>query len=92
MCQKIINDSLRPITSTVEYYKVLMQKLSNWGFEIKDPIGQKYDAYMDIDVIAFEDGDPNLKVPTITETKKPEIYLNGNKLLKAQVIVTKAGA
>nr|WP_294999552.1 phosphoribosylaminoimidazolesuccinocarboxamide synthase [uncultured Methanobrevibacter sp.] len=92
ICQKIINDSLRPINSTVEYYNVLLSKLSNWGFEIKDPIGQKYDAYMDIDVLAFEDENPNLKVPTITETKKPEIYFNGKKVLKAQVVVTRAGA
>ncbi|WP_298523265.1 hypothetical protein [uncultured Methanobrevibacter sp.] len=91
-CQKIINDSIRPINSTAEYYNLLMSKLSNWGFEVKNPIGQKYDVHMDMDILAFEDADPNLEVPIITETKKPEIYLNGNKLARAQVIVTKAGA
>lgn len=91
MCQKIINDSIRPINSTVEYYNLLMSKLSKWGFEVKDPIGQKYDVNMDIDLISFENPDPNLKEPTITETKKPEIYFKGNKILKAQVVVTKAG-
>lgn len=92
MCKKIVNDSLRPINSTVEYYNILMSKLSNWGFEIKNPIGQKYDAHMDIDVLAFEDANPNYKEPTITETKKPEIYFNNKKILKAQVVVTRAGA
>lgn len=92
MCQKIIKDSLRPNNSIVEYYNVLMHKLSGWGFEIKDPIGQKYDAHMDINVIFFEEGDPNLKALTITETKKPEIYLNGNKILKAEVIVSRPGS
>jgi hypothetical protein len=92
MCQKIINDSLRPINSTVEYYNIIMSKLTKWGFEIKNPIGQKYDAHIDIDILAFEDADPNLKEPTITETKKPEIYLNNKKIQKAQVVVTKAGA
>lgn len=92
MCQKIVDDSIRPINSTVEYFNVLMLKLSNWGFEIKDPIGQKYDAYMDIDVFAFDDANPNFKEPIITETKKPEIYFNNKKILKAQVVVTRAGA
>ena len=91
MCQKIINDSLHQINSTVEYYNVLMSKLSDWGFEIKNPIGQKYDVHLDMDILAFEDSDPNLEVPVITETRKPEIYLNGNKLARAQVIVRKAG-
>lgn len=86
--KKIINDSLRPINITVDYYDMILLKLSSWGYEIKDPIGQKYDAYMDIDVLAFEDGDSDLKVPTITETKKPEIYYKDNKILRAQVIVT----
>lgn len=92
LCQKIINDSIHPINSSVEYYNVLMSKLSNWGFEVKNPTGQKYNVHIDMDVLAFEDPDPNLKEPMITETKKPEIYLNGNKLARAQVIVTKAGA
>lgn len=91
-CQKIVEDSLRPINTTVEYYNLLMSKLSNWGFEVKNPIGQKYDAYMDIDVLAFEEANPNFKEPMITETKKPEIYFKDNKILKAQVIVTRAGA
>ena len=90
-CQKIIKDAIRPINSTAEYYNLLMSKLSNWGFEVKNPIGQKYNVHMDMDILAFEDADPNLEVPMITETKKPEIYLNGNKLARAQVIVTKAG-
>lgn len=86
--KKIINDSLRPINIIVDYYEMIILKLSSWGYEIKDPIGQKYDAYMDIDVIAFENGGSDLKVPTITETKKPEIYYKDNKILRAQVIVT----
>lgn len=89
-CQIIMEDSLRPINTAVEYYNLLMSKLSNWGFEVKNPIGQKYDAYMDIDVLAFVEANPNFKEPMITETKKPEIYFNDNKILKAQVIVTRA--
>lgn len=92
MCQKIINDAIRPVNSTAEYYNLLISKLSNSGFEIKDPIGQKYNVHMDMDILAFEDADPNLEVPMITETRKPEIYLNGNKLARAEVIVTRAGA
>ncbi|MDO5825145.1 MAG: hypothetical protein Q4Q22_02085 [Methanosphaera sp.] len=91
MCQNIINDSLHQISSTAEYYTILMSKLSDWGFEVKNPIGQKYNVHMDMDILAFEDSDPNLEVPVITETKKPEIYLNGNKIARAQVIVRKAG-
>lgn len=91
-CQKIVNDSLYPLNSVVEYYNVLMSKLSGWGFEIKNPIGQKYDAHMDIDVLTFEDANPNFKEPTITETKRPEIYFNNKKILKALVVVTRAGA
>ena len=90
-CQKIIDDSLHQINSTVEYYNILMSKLSDWGFEVKNPIGQKYDVHLDMDILAFEDSDPYLEVPIITETRKPEIYLNGNKLARAQVIVRKAG-
>ena len=90
-CKRIINDSLHQINSTVEYYNILMMKLSDWGFEVKDPIGQEYDIHLDMDIIAFEEADANLEVPVITETKKPEIYLNGNKLSRAQVIVRKAG-
>ena len=51
MCQKIVNDALRPINTTAEYYDVLMSKLSNRGFEVKDPTGQKHDIHMDMDII-----------------------------------------
>lgn len=91
-CKNLINESSRTINSTIEYYNVLISKLSNWGLEVKNPTGQKYDVHMDIDLLTWEDPDPNLDVPMITETRKPEIYLNGNKLSKAQVIVTKAGS
>ena len=58
-CQSIINNSSHQINSMAEYYNILLSKLSDWGFEIRDPTGQEYDIHLDMDIIAFEDPDPD---------------------------------
>lgn len=71
-----------------------LSKLTNYftdmGVQIVDPTGEPYNDGANVDVIAFEN-DPNCDRDTVKETLEPSVYVNGELIKRAKIIVIQKG-
>ncbi|GAA2836377.1 hypothetical protein [Crossiella cryophila] len=79
-------DTSREGRQIARYLRTIQESLDAAGVVIQDHTGTGYHAGLSLEVLAYEE-DPAVTGEVVTETVRPSVYVNGQRIQMGQVLV-----